>query len=167
MKTQIVWSTQVDKHKTEQDTLEDQQILVKRKAKLEKVKEAIIEILAEQKTGMSLAQLPQYLKKKLPFTLEWNELGFPKLKDLLKTMHDQIKVELRDVNHPFAYLVHKNRNNAGSQNQQQISSIMKPVFRDKNLSEQIQNGATRQMIYCNDKLAKIVKAVFTILQVEP
>ena len=47
LKTQIVWSTQVDKHKTEQDTHEDQQILVQRTAKLQKVKEAIIEILAE------------------------------------------------------------------------------------------------------------------------
>ena len=28
LKTQIVWSTQVDKHKTEQDTMEDQQVLV-------------------------------------------------------------------------------------------------------------------------------------------
>ena len=74
------------------------------------MKEAIIEILAESKTGpktgMSLAQLPQYLKKKLPFNLDWNELGFPKLKDLLQSMTDQIIVELRDVNHPFAYLVH-------------------------------------------------------------
>eukprot|EP00353_Schmidingerella_taraikaensis_P013857 CAMPEP_0185569138 /NCGR_PEP_ID=MMETSP0434-20130131/1858_1 /TAXON_ID=626734 ORGANISM="Favella taraikaensis, Strain Fe Narragansett Bay" /NCGR_SAMPLE_ID=MMETSP0434 /ASSEMBLY_ACC=CAM_ASM_000379 /LENGTH=185 /DNA_ID=CAMNT_0028183835 /DNA_START=1162 /DNA_END=1722 /DNA_ORIENTATION=- len=58
---------------------------------------------------MSLAQLPQYLKKKLPFNLEWNELGFPKLKDLLNSMEDNIKVELRDANHPFAYLVHKKR----------------------------------------------------------
>lgn len=110
LKTQIVWSTQVDKHKTEQDTMEDSTILVQRKAKLEKVKDAIVEILAESKTGMSLAQLPQYLKKKLPFNLEWNELGFPKLKDLLQSMTDQIKVELRDVNHPFAYLMHKQRN---------------------------------------------------------
>ena len=56
------------------------------------MKEAIIEILAESKTGpktgMSLAQLPQYLKKKLPFNLDWNELGFPKLKDLLQSMTD-------------------------------------------------------------------------------
>ena len=35
-----------------------------------------------------------------------NELGFPKLKDLLKSMDDEIKIELKDVNHPFAYLVH-------------------------------------------------------------
>lgn len=38
--------------------MEDSTILVQRKAKLEKVKDAIIEILAESKTGMSLAQLP-------------------------------------------------------------------------------------------------------------
>ena len=50
--------------------------------------------------------MPQSLKKKLPFPLDLNELGFPKLKDLLKSMDDEIKIELKDVNHPFAYLVH-------------------------------------------------------------
>ena len=134
LKTQIVWSTQVDKHKIQQDTLEDQQILVQRKAKLEKVKDAIIEILAESKTGMSLAQLPQYLKKKLPFNLEWNELGFPKLKDLLNSMEDNIKVELRDANHPFAYLVHKKRSNCHSQHQAK-QCLDRPIFRGTNLSE--------------------------------
>lgn len=36
-------------------------------AKLSVVKNALIEILAESKTGMSLAQLPLYLRRKLPF----------------------------------------------------------------------------------------------------
>jgi len=49
-------------------------------------------------------------------------------------MTDRIKVELRDVNHPFAFLVHKQRNQT-SQNQTQINSLLKPMFRDKNLSE--------------------------------
>ena len=49
------------------------------------------------------------LKRKLPFTLDLNELGFPKLKYLLKTMDDEIKVELVNHTHPFAYLVNKQR----------------------------------------------------------
>jgi OST-HTH/LOTUS domain len=68
-----------------------------------------VEILAESKTGMSLAQLPLYLKRKLPFTLDLNELGFPKLKDLILSMSDRIKLELRGHNHPFAYLIKSGR----------------------------------------------------------
>ena len=83
---------------------------------------------------MSLAQLPQYLKKKLPFNLEWNELGFPKLKDLLNSMEDNIKVELRDANHPFAYLMHKKQRNCHSQHQGK-QGLDKPIFRGNNLSE--------------------------------
>lgn len=62
------------------------------------------EILAESKIGMSLAQLPMHLNKKLPFNLDLNELGFPKLKDLIIAMRDKISLELRGTNHPFAYL---------------------------------------------------------------
>ena len=78
-------------------------------AKLATVKNALIEILAESKTGMSLAQLPLYLRKKLPFALDLNELGFPKLKDLILSMSDKIKLELRGHNHPFAYLIKSSR----------------------------------------------------------
>lgn len=63
------------------------------------------EILAESKNGMSLAQLPQNLNKKLVFPLDLNELGFPKLKDLILSMSDRIKLELKGTNHPFAYLL--------------------------------------------------------------
>jgi hypothetical protein len=65
--------------------------------------------LAETKQGVSLAQLPQYLKKKLPFQLDLNELGYPKLKDLIIDMQDAIKLELRGHNHPFAYLITRGR----------------------------------------------------------
>ena len=41
-------------------------------AKLNAVKQAIIEVLAENKRGVSLPQLPIYLKRKLPFKLDWN-----------------------------------------------------------------------------------------------
>jgi hypothetical protein len=51
---------------------------------------------------MSLAQLPMHLGKKLPFKLDLNEIGFPKLKDLIISMSDRIKLELRGTNHPFA-----------------------------------------------------------------
>ena len=45
-----------------------------------------------------------HLNKKLPFGLDLNELGFPKLKDLIMSESDRITLELRGTNHPFAYL---------------------------------------------------------------
>jgi len=74
-------------------------------SKLLAVRTALIEILTENKQGMSLAQLPLYLRRKLSFSLDLNELGFPKLKDLILSMNDRVKLELRGHNHPFAYLI--------------------------------------------------------------
>ena len=50
------------------------------------------------------------LKKKLPFALDFNELGFAKLKDLILTMQDEIKLELKGHNHPFAFLISHGKN---------------------------------------------------------
>lgn len=44
---------------------------------------------------------------------------------------------------------------------------MKPMLRQGNLSEQMEDGTTRQMVYCDEKLSQIVGAVFTLLQMEP
>lgn len=52
------------------------------------VKECIIEIMSEHKNGVSLAQLPQYLKRKLNHDLNLARLGYPKLKDLILVMKD-------------------------------------------------------------------------------
>ena len=61
-KTLLVWSASVDKHKStqiedEKDPQEDAKV-AGRACKLNQVKQALIEILAESKQGMSLAQLP-------------------------------------------------------------------------------------------------------------
>ena len=42
-----------------------------------------------------------YLKKEKGLTLDINELGFAKLKDLLLSINN-VYVELRGINHPFA-----------------------------------------------------------------
>jgi hypothetical protein len=52
------------------------------------IKKCLVEIMKDNKNGMSLAQLPQHLKKKLPFELNLTKLGYPKLKDLLLSMSD-------------------------------------------------------------------------------
>ena len=108
-KTLLVWTTTVDKHKKLAEEMQrESHKNAAVAAKLNIVKNALIEILAESKAGMSLAQLPLYLRKKLPFVLDLNELGFPKLKDLILSMSDRIKLELRGHNHPFAYLIKRN-----------------------------------------------------------
>lgn len=84
-----------------------------------------MDILAESKTGMSLAQLPLYLRRKLDFVLDLNELGFPKLKDLILSMSDKIKLELRGHNHPFAYLVKSGRYVHSNSNSDDFQSIPK------------------------------------------
>ena len=108
---------------------------------------------------MSLAQLPQYLKKKLPFTLDLNELGFPKLKDLLKSMDDEIKIELKDVNHPFAYLLHtknyeKCRDNRSENNfqikkgslfKQKAHHLSQDVNVDRHMKNQMIGYGTEEM----------------------
>ena len=94
-------------------------------AKLVIVKNALLEILAESKTGMSLAQLPLYLRRKLPFALDLNELGFPKLKDLILSMSDRIKLELRGHNHPFAYIISSGRYVHSSSNSDDFQNIPK------------------------------------------
>jgi OST-HTH/LOTUS domain len=108
-KTLLVWTASVDKHKKE--ALEDQRLnretvakAQNTESKLLQVRAALVEILHESHQGMSLAQLPLYLRRKLAFTLDLNELGFPKLKDLILSMPDVIKLELRGHNHPFAAL---------------------------------------------------------------
>lgn len=71
--------------------------------KLLEVKKGILDLLRENRSGISLAQLPQNLKKRLNFSYDITELGFSKLKDLLLTMSD-VEIELRGSNHPFAIL---------------------------------------------------------------
>lgn len=89
----------------EEEEQKNQQI----QQKLKLVKKSLIEVLAESRNGISLAQLPINLQKKLKFKLQLNELGFAKLKDLVMSMSGEIKLELRGANHPFAYLINKGK----------------------------------------------------------
>lgn len=69
--------------------------------KLGTLRATMIELLKHSRGGVSLAQLPFILRKKLPFHLDLHELGFPKLKDFLKTVPN-VEIEVRGANHPFA-----------------------------------------------------------------
>jgi len=71
-----------------------------RKAKLmSMVKEALLEILMENPRGISLAQIPFHLKKKLKFNVDFQELGFPKLKNFLTTLKNLVIIESVGTNH--------------------------------------------------------------------
>lgn len=108
-KTLLVWNKNPTKSKNNEITCEDseagRQKKIRIRNRLNLVKRTIIEILTENPLGLSLAQLPLHLKYRLTFSLDLNELGFVKLKELLNTMSDQVKVELRGHNHPFAIMI--------------------------------------------------------------
>ena len=73
--------------------------------------------------------------------LNLNELGFAKLKDLVLSMSDQIKLELRSHNHPFAYLIHAGRpvhSKGNSDDLGQPLQFNKALRNPPNLSEDLQ-----------------------------
>jgi len=144
-------------------------------AKLTVVKNALIEILAESKQGMSLAQIPLHLKKKnLPFTLDLNELGFPKLKDLILSMSDQIRLELMGHNHPIAYLLKSNRyvHQKGNSNDQESLPTQKQLinYGKPRLSEDVNTGRFLKSNLCHiseQSIEQILAAFYAILRERP
>jgi len=117
-KALLLWRECIDKSKVwksdstsnEMQEFQNQVKLADIKAKLTTIKNAIVEILAEHRDGkVPLAQLPMYLRNKLPFTLDYNYLGYAKLQDLILSMDGCIKLELKGHNHPFVYLVKSGR----------------------------------------------------------
>lgn len=91
--------------------------------KLAAVKMAIIDTLLKNPDGVSLAQLPNHLKTRLNFNLNLAELGFAKLKDLILSMSDRVRVS--NTNHPVATLV-KGKNNVHSANSSEDMSNYAP-----------------------------------------
>ena len=54
--------------------------------RLKWVKKVIIDILKENNRGISLARLPKLISRRVNFTFDIQDLGFLKLKNLLKTI---------------------------------------------------------------------------------
>jgi len=63
------------------------------------VREALLEILMENSTGIALAQIPFQLKRKLKMSVDFQELGYAKLKDFLASMKNLITFEASNSNH--------------------------------------------------------------------
>ena len=92
-KTLLVWTNKINTKEdlwntnaATKDEDSEQSSLIREE--LVQVKKNLVEILKEHKNGVSLAQLPQYLKRKLQFDLNLQKLGYPKLKDLILSMSD-------------------------------------------------------------------------------
>ncbi|KAL4448784.1 hypothetical protein ABPG74_012873 [Tetrahymena malaccensis] len=68
------------------------------------LQDALLEILQEYPKGVSLVQIPQYLKKKVYFQFNLQDLGFPKLKNFIQTMNDKVQIELAGTNNSYAIL---------------------------------------------------------------
>jgi hypothetical protein len=106
-KTLLVWTESIDKETlAAMGTMEElNKKNYERNQKLEMVKRVLIDILITHQEGISLAQLPNHLKNKIPFNLTFPELGFSKLKDLINSMGDKIKIDSKGHNHPYAVLI--------------------------------------------------------------
>lgn len=104
-KTLLVWTASIEKDIAFGVSSQEEMILKREETikKLAAVKMAIIDTLLHNPEGVSLAQLPNHLKTRLNFTLNLHELGFAKLKDLILSMRDRVKVS--NSNHPVASLL--------------------------------------------------------------
>jgi hypothetical protein len=90
---------------TEVDTSFSQDPALERKTKLLKtIKDFLIEILSENPDGIPLAQIPLHLKRKMDYVVNFQDLGFPKLKNFLATLPDLVKIESSGTNHAFVKL---------------------------------------------------------------
>ena len=71
--------------------------------KIKLVKDVIIEILKENRKGVSLARLPKLIQRRVNFVFDIQDLGFLKLKNLLKTI-DGVYIENDGTTFACAYL---------------------------------------------------------------
>lgn len=85
--------------------------------KIFEIQRNIIELLKEKEgTEVTLAQLPLYLTLKYNKTFNFQDLGFPKLKNFLATMEDYIVLEKSHKNHITLKLKDVNALNSTSEN---------------------------------------------------
>jgi len=84
---------------------------IQRESKIKALQKTTLEILKENPTGVSLAQIPQFLKMKAMFPFNLQELGFPKLKNFLASMPEKIKIEMAGTNNSYAYLAEPSEDN--------------------------------------------------------
>ena len=122
-KTLLVWTASIDKD-INCGVYSQEEIILKREEiikKLAAVKMAIIDTLLKNPEGISLAQLPNHFKTRLNFTVNLNDLGFAKLKDLITSMRDRVMIS--NNNHPVATLIRPNKINHSANSSEDIPSF--------------------------------------------
>ena len=60
---------------------------------MDQIREAMLEIIKETNNRVSLAQIPQHLRKKLSFEVNPIVLGFSKLKYLILALDDRFAID--------------------------------------------------------------------------
>lgn len=91
------------------DNQEKSNFILQREAKIKALQKTLLEILKENPQGIALAQIPQFLKMRTPFSFNLQDLGFPKLKNFLASLPEKIKIEMAGTNNSFAYLLNDNK----------------------------------------------------------
>lgn len=99
------------------ESIEKTTFLQQRDAKIKALQKTLLEILKENPNGIALAQIPQFLKTRSPFSFNLQELGFPKLKNFLGSLPQRIKIEMAGTNNSFAYLLDDNKTKNSLTNQ--------------------------------------------------
>lgn len=114
---------------------ESQEHQTGKKAKLiKKIKDVIMDILGNHSEGLSLAQIPLLLKKKIGYPINFQELGFPKLKNFMQTlMTDQVKIESSGSNHSYAILLENEKKKSTGK----IQTVQQPIQPEKFLQEKL------------------------------
>lgn len=84
-------------------SLNDKELyILQRNIKVKTIQVAMLGILYESsEPQISLAQIPLSLKKAVPFTFNLPDLGFPKLKNLILTLSDIVKMDINKSNLNF------------------------------------------------------------------
>lgn len=76
---------------------------------------------------MSLAQLPLVLQKSLGYCIDFQELGYPKLKAFLQTMEDVIEIDTSAMNKACVRLImkHKHRDDTSIARSEKSDAVPK------------------------------------------
>ena len=91
-KTQLIWTANYPTVLA-QDTINE---------RVKQLKDTVVNMLKSRSNGIPLAQIPLILKRKLKFQLKISELGYKKLKDLLKTI-PEVTLKSDSCKNPCAF----------------------------------------------------------------
>jgi len=114
------------------------------------VREALLEILMENPTGIALAQIPFQLKRKLRMSVDFQELGYAKLKDFLASMKNLIIFEASNTNHiivklknPVTIRSHPSSKNTSMRKENSVYNASRNISKNNNNNVKNYNNNSR------------------------